>query len=136
MPLDREQLVELAVQHYFVAVNEGDLDTVLATFATGCCVRFASGEFEYRGEDALKAHFREFRETFAIIDFHNFEHLVDVERQSIAVRFEVRLVDHQGATTLMQNCNFFQVNDRGQFCDIVVYNTAPLDDGFAAGNSS
>ncbi|MEM7278400.1 MAG: nuclear transport factor 2 family protein [Pseudomonadota bacterium] len=135
MPLDRTALVDLAVQRYFVACNKGDLETVLATFAPDCRVRFASGEFEYRGAEALEAHFNEFRETFSVIDFHDFESLVDIEKQSIAVRFEVTLVDQQGDTTTMRNCNIFKVNNKGLFSDIVVYNTAPLDEGFAAGNS-
>ena len=136
MALDRAALIDLAVQRYFLACNQGDLDTVLAAFARDCRVRFASAEFEYRGANALEAHFKEFSETFSVIDFHDFESLVDVEAQSIAVRFEVELVDRQGQSTVMQNCNFFKVNDDGLFSDVMIYNTAPLGEGFDAGSSS
>ena len=64
MSLDREALIDLAVQKYFVACNRGDLDTVLGTFASDCRIGFASADFEYRGTEALEAHFKEFRNTF------------------------------------------------------------------------
>lgn len=135
MPLDRAALIDLAVQGYFVACNRGDLKTVLSTFAPNCRVRFASAEFEYCGAEALREHFEEFRDTFTLIDFRDFENLVDIEAQAIAVRFEVELVDREGRSTIMQNCNFFKVDNDGLFSDIVVYNTAPLDEGFEAGSS-
>ena len=135
MPLDRETLIDLAVQKYFVACNRGDLNTVLGTFASDCRIGFASADFEYRGTEALEAHFKEFRDTFSVIDFRDFDTLVDVDAQSIAVRFEVELVDQQDQSTVMQNCNFFTVNADGLFSEIMVYNTAPLDAGFEAGSS-
>ena len=95
MPLSRNNLIHMAIDQYFIACNKGDLATIMTTFAPDCIVRFSSAKFEYRGLDALKAHMEEFRDTFAIIDFHDFVPVVDTEAQTIAVQFEVKLVDHE-----------------------------------------
>ena len=136
MPLDRTQLVTLAEQQYFEACNAGDLPTVLSNFARDCRIRFAAAEFQYVGMDAIKTHFEEFVATFAQIDFRDCRSVVDVEAQTIAVQFEVELVDHDGNSTVMQNCNFFRVNSEGKFSDVMIYNSAPLEDGFEAGSEA
>ena len=135
MPLSRNDLIHMAVDRYFLACNTGDLATVMTTFAPDCVVSFSSAEFEYRGLEALETHMEEFRDTFATIDFHDFVPVVDTVAQTIAVQFEVKLVDHQDNAQVMQNCNFFHVNGDGFFDSITIYNSAPLDQGFEAGSS-
>jgi hypothetical protein len=134
MPLTRTELTRIVIDEYFIACNQGDLQTVLANFAPDCLVEFSSADFQYSGLDAVKVHLEDFRETFATIDFHDFVPVVDTQNQTIAVRFELKLVDREGNTQVMQNCNFFHANAAGQFDHVMIYNSAPLDQGFQAGS--
>lgn len=134
MPLDRSQLLTLAQQSYFEACNAGDLATVLSTFAPDCRIHFAAATFEYVGQAAIKEHFEEFKATFSLIDFRDFRSVIDVDAQTIAVQFEVELVDLEGQSITMRNCNFFRINEAGKFGEVMIYNSAPLEQGFAAGS--
>lgn len=136
MPLNRTQLVTIAEQKYFEACNAGDLETVLGNFAPDCRIRFAAAAFQYVGTEAIKAHFEEFVATFSTIDFRDCRSVVDVEAQTIAVQFEVELIDHDGQGAVMQNCNFFRLDEHGKFSDVMIYNSAPLDQGFEAGSEA
>ncbi len=135
MPLDHEALTDLAVSEYFLACNRGDVESMLAIFSEDAEVRFMSAGFRYHGLTALRAHLQEFRDTFPIIEFRDFDVIADVSRQRVAVRFELELGDPDGTRSVMRNCNVFHVNARGHVSRVFVYDTEPLDDGFAAGNA-
>jgi ketosteroid isomerase-like protein len=135
MPLDHEALTNLAVSEYFLACNRGDVESMLAIFSEDAQVRFMSAGFRYRGLTALRAHLEEFRDTFPVIEFRDFDVIADVSRQCVAVRFELELGDPDGTRSLMRNCNVFYLNAEGRVRDMFVYDTAPLDEGFAAGNA-
>jgi len=136
MSLDREALADLPVSQYFLACNRGDVASMLAIFSEDAEVRFMSAGFRYQGLDALRAHFEEFRDTFPGIDFRDFDVVADVERQCVAVRFELELTDSNGTRSLMGNCNVFYLNAHGRVRNLVIYDTAPLDEGFEAGNTA
>ena len=135
MPLSRAELVKLAVDDYFIALNNHQRDGVLATFAEDCVMRFPGRTYRYDGIAALTTHFDDFLSTFPGVDFHDFHVTADADSQSIAVLFEVTLTDGDGAKTVMQNCNFFYVNAEGRFREIVIYATGPIQKGFEAGSN-
>jgi hypothetical protein len=135
MALSREQLIDLAISRYFGGHNLHDEAHVLKAIAKNCVVRFNASHHQFSGYEAIKLHTRDFMESFAVIKFHSFENVVDVDVQAIASRFTVELTDVSGAVTVMKNCNFFRVNKDGLFDDILIFNSASLDKGFRDGNT-
>jgi hypothetical protein len=136
MPLTRAQLRHLAIDQYFLGFNNHDEDAVMGTMADDCIMTFSAADREFEGTASLRAHTREFIETFPTINFHNFQSVIDARPQTIAVRFIVHLVDQNGEELVMNNCNFFKVNRTGLFTEVAIFNSGKLDKGFRAGNTT
>lgn len=134
-PLNRAQLIDLAVTKYFEGCNQHNFDQVVNTFAEDCLMWFPASSFRYQGIDALRTHFNDFLSTFETIDFRDFTNIVDVDTQSLVSYFTVQLINHKGDETLMKNCNVFHIGEDGLFNEIIIYNSKPLSEGFEAGNS-
>lgn len=133
--LDRQQLLDVAVNRYFGALNDHDLDVLMTTIGKECVMWFPAATFNYAGEEALTIHFKDFFANFPIVDFHDFSNIVDVETQSLVSYFTVRLVDDQNQEIQMRNCNIFHYDSSGAFKEIIIYNSKALDKGFQVGNS-
>ena len=135
MALTREQLIELAIDKYFIGANKNDALAMCNVFSEDGVMRFSSAQYIYQGYESLLIHFKEFTSTFKIIKFHDFVSVVDVQSQSIAVRFQVYLEDYDGEKLMMSNCNYFQANAEGLFNDCLIFNSAPLQKGFESGSA-
>lgn len=135
MVLTREQLIEMAVDKYFIGANNNNAEKMCSVLSENSIMRFTSAKYRYVGCSSILTHLNEFTSTFKIINFHDFVNVVDVQSQSIAVRFQVHLTDHDGEKLMMSNCNYFQANDDGLFDDCLIYNSAPLQKGFEAGSA-
>ncbi|MEO0576890.1 MAG: nuclear transport factor 2 family protein [Pseudomonadota bacterium] len=133
MKLSRQQLIDLSVT-YFEACNRHEWQAVMDTFSEDCLMWFPAATFTYRGKQALGTHFEEFLSTFDVIDFHDYTHVPDPVTQSICTYFSVSLVGHDGAKSVMKNCNIFKLNADGVFAEIIIYNSGKLDAGFHAGS--
>jgi len=133
--LQRQELIKLAIDDYFIGCNKHDHASVMSTFSQDCLMHFPAASFRYEGYDALATHFDDFLGNFAIINFHNFSNIVDVETQSIVSYFKIDLTDHDGKLIQMKNCNIFHCNEDGLFKEIIIYNTQALDKGFQEGNA-
>ena len=136
MPLKRDDLIDLAVNQYFIGFNNHNVESVMNTFADNCIMTFSAADREFEGLESLREHTVEFIETFPTINFHNFQSVVDARPQTIAVRFIVQLIDHEGEELVMNNCNFFKVNRAGKFTEVAIFNAGKLDKGFRAGNTT
>tara|TARA_Y100000385_G_scaffold172003_1_gene178138 strand:+ start:905 stop:1315 length:411 start_codon:yes stop_codon:yes gene_type:complete len=135
MALTREELIEMAVDRYFIGANKNDADEMCSVLSEDSVMRFTSAKYLYKGHKSILIHLNEFTSTFKIINFHNFVNVVDVQSQSIAVRFQVYLEAYDSEKIMMNNCNFFQANGEGLFNDCLIYNSAPLEKGFQAGSA-
>lgn len=133
--LSRDALIKLAEEDYFVGCNNHDLDTVLATMSDDCVMRFSAARYQYTGASAMRTHFMDFLSNFPTINFHNFVTVADVETQSVSSHFTVTLIDKDDTKLEMHNCNFFTANKDGIFNDVLIFNAAPLKEGFQAGSS-
>lgn len=133
--LNREQLIKLAVDDYFIGCNKHDHAMVMSTMSSDCVMRFPAATFLYEGHASLSTHFNEFLDNFDVINFHNFVNVSDPDTQSLVSYFDVHLIDHDGAEIKMKNCNIFHCDDDGLFKEIIIYNTQALDKGFHAGSS-
>ncbi len=133
--LSKEQLIELAVDQYFIGCNINNHSQVMSTMSQDCVMRFPAATFLYEGHEALSVHFTDFLSNFKVIDFHDFTNIVDVEAQSIVSYFKIDLIDHDNVEINMMNCNIFHCDEQGLFKEIIIYNTAALDKGFQDGSS-
>jgi len=133
--LNREQLLDVAVNQYFGSLNNHDLDAVMKTIGKECVMWFPAASFNYDGQHALTIHFEDFYANFPTINFYDFINVVDEQTQSVVSYFTVRLVDLEGEEAVMRNCNIFHYDNEGAFKEIIIYNSKPLDKGFQVGNS-
>ena len=133
--LSRDELIALSHTAYFDGCNSHDLEGILATMSADCVMRFTAASYTYIGADAMRAHFNDFLSNFPTINFHNYVSVVDVELQTIATHFTVTLIDKNGDTLEMRNCNFFTTDENGLFNDVLIFNSAPLKAGFEAGSA-
>lgn len=133
--LTRDELITLSHTAYFDGCNNHELEGILATMSDDCVMSFTSADYTYVGADALRTHFIDFLSNFPSVNFHNYVSVVDVEGQTIATHFTVTLIDKEGDTLEMRNCNFFTVDKNGQFDTVLIFNSSPLKVGFEAGSS-
>ena len=135
MALTRSEMVNIAVQKYFIGLNNKDVPSATDIMDENSVMWFSAAKYRYEGRAANIVHLTEFTKTFETVHFHNFINVVDVEQQAIATRFHVDLTDFDGVLLSMSNCNWFQFNDVGLIKDILIYNAAPLQKGFESGSA-
>lgn len=133
--LSRNELIALSHTAYFDGCNSHNLEGILATMSGDCVMRFTAADYTYVGAGALRAHFIDFLTNFPTIHFHNYVSVVDVELQTIATHFTVTLINKSGEELEMRNCNFFTTDKDGLFNDVLIFNSAPLKEGFEAGST-
>lgn len=136
MTLTREDLLASGIDRFFLRLNAHDLDGVMANITPDCEMRIPSSNFTYTGQAALRAHLKDFIDSFPTIHFRDFIASADVEDRRLAVRFNISLIDDEGEETHMSNCNFFEINEQGQLADILIFASAPLSKGFEVGSST
>ena len=135
MSLTREKMIDMAVNKYFVGLNNHNVKSATDVMSEDCLMWFTAAKYRYEGRAANITHLTEFTESFKVIDFHNFINVVDVNNRSIATRFHIDLTDHDDELLSMSNCNWFQFDEQGLIKDILIYNSAPLQKGFEAGSA-
>jgi len=118
--LNRDQLIDLALQQYFANVDRKAMQAVL-----DCChedIEFTiqTDHLTHRGRDGVRRMFENLFNGYAHIWHGDFEVAADVDAQSVCARFNVRLQDHQGAQTHLNNCNFWYV-ENGRFRRVFVF---------------
>lgn len=135
MTLGKDQLRTMCVTNFFEMLNAHDLDGAMRGMAEDVEMRIPSSNFTYTGKAALRAHLDDFVSSFPSIHFRDFITAIDIDDRRVAVRFNISLVDDEGAETHMSNCNFFEVNQAGEIFDILIFASAPLSKGFEVGSS-
>jgi len=135
MKLTREKIIDLAVNKYFIGLNNHDVKSATDVMSEDCVMWFSAAKYRYEGRAANITHLTEFTDNFGIINFHKFVNIVDVEARSAAIRFQVDLTDNDGEFLSMSNSNWFHFNEDGLIKEIIIYNAAPLEKGFEAGSS-
>ena len=104
---------------YFKAVDSLDPDAVLAHFAHDATLTVQTAHVTFTGAEEIRRMFVDF---FADWDsmVHTVTNLViDSEAGTVATEQHVDLV--AGDTTKMHNCNFFTVNDAGDFSRVIIW---------------
>jgi ketosteroid isomerase-like protein len=111
---------------YFRAVDSLDPDAVLAHFADDATLTVQTARVTFTGTEEIRQMFEGF---FADWDsmVHNVTNLVvDEKAGTVATEQHVDLV--AGETTKMHNCNFFTINEAGDFSRVIIWmdGTNPL----------
>src|SRR5262245_5603280 len=104
---------------YFKAVDSLDPDAVLAHFADDATLTVQTARVTFTGTDEIRRMFVDF---FADWDsmVHTVTNLVvDAEAGTVATEQHVDLVAE--TTTKMHNCNFFTVNESGEFSRVIIW---------------
>jgi ketosteroid isomerase-like protein len=119
-PLDRDGLIDLALNRYFAAVDRKDLAATLACFHDEALFTVQTSFTRHAGKAELERMFTDFFASFATIVHKDFVTTVDVAHGRIAASFEAVLTAADGAVTRLANTNFWRV--RGdRFQDVHVY---------------
>jgi ketosteroid isomerase-like protein len=118
--LKRDQLIELAIEHYFGNVDRKDIDAVLDCFHDNAMITVQTAFATHDGKDNIRRMFTDFMSTNDTIIHRDFTCTVDETNGRITANFTAELVDHDGNTTLLHNTNFWRV--RGdKFQEVYVY---------------
>ena len=133
--MTRDDLERLATERYFGSVARRDLAAIEALFSDDAVMRVVTAGLAYRGRAAIIAHFVEFFGVYARVEVGDFRVTADPATRSVAARFRIDLHGADGTLT-MTNCNFFYLGDDELIDEVVIYASAPVGAGFAAGASS
>jgi len=118
--LDREGLVDLALNKYFASVDRKDLDAVLDCFHDNAMMTVQTSFTTHAGKDSIKRMFTEFMSAFDVIVHRDFTCTVDEDNGRITASFVAELTDADGNKTYLENTNFWRI--RGdKFQEIYIY---------------
>src|SRR5262245_16288673 len=123
---ERAQLAAIPAS-YFRAVDASDLDGVLAHFAEDATLTVQTAGVTFSGHEEIGRMFVDFFNDWDSM-VHDITNLV-VDPVASKVSTE-QLVDlNRNGTTVMHNCNFFNVNAEGKFSRVIIWmdGTNPLN---------
>lgn len=118
--LDRDGLIELAINKYFASVDRKDLDAVLDCFHDNAMITTQTSFTTHAGKENIKRMFSEFMSAFDVIVHRDFTCTVDVDNGRITASFVAELTDQEGRKTYLENTNFWRIRDE-KFQEIYVY---------------
>jgi ketosteroid isomerase-like protein len=104
---------------YFKAVDSLDPDAVLAHFAADATLTVQTASVTFTGTDEIRRMFIDFFAEWESMVHTVTNLVVDAEAGTVATEQHVDLV--ADATTKMHNCNFFTVNDDGEFSRVIIW---------------
>jgi ketosteroid isomerase-like protein len=126
-PLSREQLAALPAS-YFKAVDEKDVDAILAHFADDAVLTVQTDHAVFAGAAEIRRMFTDFCAGSVSI-FHEIKNIV-VEPSTGKVATEQSYIGElvDGTRNDMHNCNFFDVDESGRFSRVIIWmaGTNPL----------
>ena len=117
--LDADEQIAL-VERYFRAVDEEDLDGVLATLAEDCAFRVESHGVNLNGHAEIAAMFERLWTSHKAVRHYDFAHVPHPCTERIASQFKVQNTQLDGSLTHKSNCNFFDIKE-GRFAKVAVY---------------
>lgn len=125
--LTREQLAAIPAS-YFKAVDDQDVDAVLAHFADDATLTVQTDHVTFSGAEEIRRMFTDFIGGSTSI-FHEIKNIV-VEPEQGKVATEQSYVGElaDGTKNDMHNCNFFDIGPDGRFTRVIIWmaGTNPL----------
>jgi ketosteroid isomerase-like protein len=118
--LNAAQLREMVEQKYFSNVDNNFLESVIDCFQSDATLTIQTADIIHSGTVEIRRMFSDFFESYERIWHGEFETVVDVESQKVAIQFVATRDTFDGAHQRATNCNFFEFND-GKIASIVIY---------------
>ncbi len=118
--LDREGLINLAIEQYFASVDRKDLDAVLDCFHDNAMMTTQTSFTTHAGKAGIRRMFEDFLSAFDVIIHRDFDCTVDADNGRITASFVAELTDREGVKTILENTNFWRIRD-DRFQEIYIY---------------
>lgn len=117
---DRQQ-TEAQVLAYFRAVDEENLDALLALLSPDCLFTVATHQVRLSGAAEISGMFRRLWAHHDWVRHDQFRFVTDASAGRVAVQFQVTNQLPDGTQVFKSNCNFFTLDDAGLFDSVAVY---------------
>lgn len=98
-----------AIDQYFDAVDEGDIEATLAVMTADCTLSVLTDNITHRRRDTeIRQMFERRLQTVRTASHTNRRHIVDPVAGIATTRFDVRRTSTSGEKRTMDNINFFE----------------------------
>lgn len=118
--LNRDGLIELALNRYFANVDARNIEAVLECFHDNAMITVQTAFATHVGSAGIRRMFEDFMSAYETIVHRDFTCTVDEKNGRIAASFTAELVDHEGNTTLLENTNFWRIRE-DRFQEVYIY---------------
>ena len=108
------------VLRYFKGVDEEDITSILATLTKDCVFSIETHKIKLVGHEEITSMFKRLWKNHRSVEHKEFYFIKDHIKNQVAVRFQVKNVDHNGQIVLKSNCNFFTLEE-DIFSEVRVY---------------
>lgn len=118
--LNRNGLIDLAINKYFANVDKKELGAVLECFHDNAIITIQTAFASHVGIENIKRMFIDFMGAYDTIVHRDFTCTVDEANGRITASFIAELTTADGNKTVLENTNFWRV--RGdQFQEVYIY---------------
>ena len=118
--LDRQGLIDLAINQYFANVDKQDLDAVLNCFHDNAMMTVQTSFTTHVGKEKIKDMFTDFMGAFDVIVHRDFTITADENNGRITASFVAELTDADGNKTTLENTNFWRIRE-DRFQEVYIY---------------
>jgi ketosteroid isomerase-like protein len=118
--LNRDELIDLAVNRYFANVDKKQMQPVLDCCHEDVAFTIQTDNLTHTGHAGVRKMFENLFSGYEEVWHGDFEMAADEQAQTVCARFNVYLKDHQGQETRLRNCNFWYV-EGGKFKSVFVF---------------
>ena len=113
------EMVQEAVNNYFVAIRDMDAEAFVAVFAEDGVSHDPVGAPPFNGHDGLRKFFGGILATFTELNMR--ETAVFINKNEAAVHWQAEGVGKNGKTTSFSGINLFTINDEGKIESLRAY---------------
>ena len=118
--LNRNELIDLAINKYFANVDKKELGAVLECFHDNAIITIQTAFASHVGIENIKRMFIDFMGAYDTIIHRDFTCTVDEANGRITASFIAELTTADGDKTVLENTNFWRV--RGdKFQEVYIY---------------
>ncbi len=105
------ELSRFVENNYFGNVDNKFLESLMECFHPDATLTIQTANTTHNGTGEIQRMFNDFFQNYRKIWHGDFKHVVDVDRQIVAVQFTATRDTHDGEHQRALNCNFFEFED-------------------------
>ena len=118
--LNRNELIDLAINKYFANVDKKELAAVLECFHDNAIITIQTAFASHVGIENIKRMFIDFMGAYDTIIHRDFTCTVDEANGRITASFIAELTTADGDKTVLENTNFWRVRGN-KFQEVYIY---------------